>query len=269
MIRFSASTLALLLLAGCLFGPPSGRDGFYTVAGGQVDLWCDGGEGPTVMFISAIGGDHSLVPIAEQLAEEAYVCFYDRPGDGETEPPDTRRTAGDDAADLHELVDVADIPTPMVLVAHSYGGLISVIAAAEHPEEVAGVVLVDASHPEQETALDVALTHEQRVAIDEEDRRNFPYIDWYGSLLDAAGAYRDFPDVPLTVITATRGWANCGDGLPCDELQEIWIRVQESYTLLAPDTRHVLADTGHYVHDDEPELVVAEIQALLQRVEQN
>jgi pimeloyl-ACP methyl ester carboxylesterase len=98
------------------------------------------------MFLSGIGGDHSLLTFGTRLTDEAYACFYDRPGDGPP-PPDRPRTAGSDAVDLHELLDVAEIPTPVVLVAHSYGGLIAAIAAAKNPEDIAGVVFVDASLP--------------------------------------------------------------------------------------------------------------------------
>lgn len=245
---------------------PAGHDGFVTVAGGQLDVWCDGGPGPAVIFMSAIGGDDSLEPIAERLREDAYVCLYDRPGDGETEPPESPRTAAGDAADLHELLDVIGIPTPVVLVAHSYGGLISLIDAATYPDDVAGMVLIDASHPEQEDRTNVLLTDEQR-AIVAAEFANFPHVDFATSLREAGEAFGSFPDIPLTVITATRGHEpGCGLGLPCDEIQAVWLEVQSEYAALTPDARHVLADTSHYVHDDDPDLVISEIEALLDRV---
>lgn len=259
-----ASFVAILGLALAACG--SGTDELVSVAGGQLDLWCDGGEGPTVMFIAALGGDHSLVPIAERIGEEANACFYDRPGDGETDAPEVTRTAVSDAADLHELLAVADIPTPVVLVAHSYGGLISIIAAAEHPDEIAGLVLVDASHPEQEERTNAILTDAQVEILTAEFAR-FPYVDFLASLDEAADAYGAFPDIPLTVITATRGMTDpCMEGMPCEAMQTVWLEVQDEYAALTPGARHVLADTGHYVHDDDPELVVAEIKAMLERV---
>ena len=252
-------------VTACAEGP-AGHDRFVTVAGGQVDVWCDGGRGPTLIFVSAIGGDDSMEPIAERLRDDAYVCLYDRPGDGETEPPDRPRTAAGDAADLHELLDVIDIPTPVVLVAHSYGGLISLIAAATHPDEIAGMVLVDASHPEQEDRTNALLTDEQRATVAAEFA-NFPHVDFATSLREAAEAFDSFPDIPLTVITATRGHEpGCDLGLPCDEIQAVWLEVQADYAALTPDARHVLADTSHYVHDDDPDLVTREIEALLDRI---
>ena len=71
------------------------------------------------------------------------------------------------------------------------------------------------------------------------------------------------------MITATRGLTDpCDEQLPCDEMQVIWLKIQDEFAAtLTPDARHVLADTGHYVHVDDPDLVVMEIRALLARTE--
>ena len=240
-----------------------------TVAGGQLDLWCEltGGDGPTVMFLSGIGGDHSLMQIGQQLSHDVYACIYDRPGEGPP-PPDRPRTAGSDAADLHELLAVADIPTPVVLVAHSYGGLIADIAAAEHPEDIAGVVFVDASHPDQDERMDAILTEAQRANMDAVVK-NFRFVDWRASLVEAEDSLPSFPPVPVTVITATGGFTDaCDEQLPCEKMQAIWLDVQDQFaSTLTPDARHVLADTGHYVHEEDPDLVETEIRALLARIE--
>ena len=252
-------------VAACAKGAP-GIDRDLRVAGGQLEVWCDGGPGPAVMFLSAIGGDDSLMPIAERLADRADVCFYFRPGDGETEPPDAPRSAADDAADLHELLGAAGIPRPVVLVAHSYGGLVAVVETAEHPEDVAGVVLVDASHPDQETRVSAYFTPEQQ-AISDAELANFPFVDFTSSLAEAGTAYSSFPDIPLTVITATHGFASaCEQQLPCDAMQSVWLEVQAEYASLTPGARHVLANTGHYIHEEDPDLVVSEIEAMLERV---
>ena len=236
------------------------------VAGGRLEVWCDGGAGPAVVFLAAIGGDDTLRPIAERLAERANVCFYVRPGDGDAESPNGPRTAAQDAADLHQLLDVAEIASPVVLVGHSYGGLIAVVETARHPQAVAGVVLIDASHPEQEARFASIFTPEQQ-AISDAELDNFPSVDFAASLAEAGTALGSFPDVPLTVITARRGFAEaCDDGLPCEAMQEIWLALQDAYAALTPDARHVVADTGHYVHDEEPDLVLAEIEGMLGRV---
>jgi pimeloyl-ACP methyl ester carboxylesterase len=51
-------------------------------------------------------------------------------------------------------------------------------------------------------------------------------------------------------------------------MQAIWLELQDEFaTTLTPDARHVLADTGHYVQDEDPDLVETEIRALLARIE--
>lgn len=263
----TAVGVSVLALAGCASGfEADGR--FLEVAGGQVHLWCDGDGGPTVMFLSAIGGDDTLVPIAERISDDAVACFYHRPGDGDTEQPDGPRTAAEDAADLHELIAAAEIEAPVVLVGHSYGGLVALISAAEHPEETAGVVLVDASQPDAEEQMYAVMTDEQRAYFDGR-MVDFPFVDWPTSLDQARAAMPDFPAVPLTVITATRSFLDpCDPELPCEDLQPIWIDAQETYaTALTPDARHALAETSHYVHNDDPDMVEREIRDLLAKVD--
>jgi hypothetical protein len=95
----------------------------------------------------------------------------------------------------------------------------------------------------------------------------FPYVDWPASLEQAQAAQPEFPDIPLTVITATRSFLEpCDEQLPCQDLQAVWIEAQEAYAHLTPDARHVLAATSHYVQTDDPDLVEAEIRALLNRL---
>ena len=243
------------------------RHEVVTVAGGQLELWCEG-EGPTVMLLFGSGGDGSLIPIGTRLSGDAYACNYNRPGDGQGPPPDRPRTAGSDAADLHELLAVAHIPTPVVLVGHSYGGLIAVIAAAKHPEDIAGVVFIDASQPDQLERFDAILTEAQRAYMDAL-LKGVPFVDLRTSLGEAADSLSSFPHVPVTVITASRSFTSqCDEQLPCDKMQAIWLDLQDRFaTTVTPDARHVLADTGHFVQGDDPDLVETEIRALLARIE--
>jgi len=242
------------------------------VAGGEIEYWCDG-EGPTVVFLSAFGGDDSLAPIARRLADEAYVFFYFRPGDfhfrpGDGPPPNRPRTAGSDAADLHELLAVAELPKPVVLVAHSYGGLIADIAAAEHPEDIAGVVFVDGTSPSVHEQFYAILTDAQRAHFDRQ-LEMVPHVNLPASLVEAAEALPSFPPIPVTVITATREPTDPSDEqLPFDKMQAIWLKTQDEFAAaVTPNARHVLADTGHFVHVDDPDMVEMEIRALLARTE--
>lgn len=239
------------------------RDGMFAANGHSLYLSCSG-NGPTVVFEAAVGGDRSLWPIAERIRDRAYACVYDRPGNGDSPAPEQPMTARSDVADLHALLRVADIPRPIVIVGHSYGGLVALLEAVEHPDEVGGIVLIDASHPDQVARWEAVMTDLQRQTY-RQSFANFPSVDFLASIEEARTELGPLPDVPLTVITASKGLQGdgCTKSLPCAEMQAIWLDLQDEYAALRPNARHLVVPTGHYVHEADPDLVVAEIRSIL------
>ena len=81
------------------------------------------------------------------MAESTRVCWYSRFGTGASDPPSKPQTFSSQARDLHALLRAASEPGPYLVVGHSYGGAVAVTFAAQFPESVRGVVLIDASPP--------------------------------------------------------------------------------------------------------------------------
>jgi pimeloyl-ACP methyl ester carboxylesterase len=106
-----------------------------------------------VILEAASGGMSAhWVRVQQQVAQTTRVCAYDRAGLGWSERGPEPRDARQISSELHTLLEgAAGIEGPYVLVGHSYGGLYARMYAARYSEEVAGVVLVDSSHPEQFT----------------------------------------------------------------------------------------------------------------------
>ncbi len=81
------------------------------------------------------------------------------------------------------------------------------------------------------------------------------------------------PVQPYTVnghelnVLCSGGPGRCAEGLPCTPMANIWLELQDEYAALLPDARHVEANTGHYVQDQDPDLVVREILSLLDRID--
>jgi pimeloyl-ACP methyl ester carboxylesterase len=86
--------------------------------------------------------------IAPAVARDTRVCVYDRAGRGWSDPADGPRDAVQTAADLHTLLDRAQVSRPYVLAGHSFGGLYALTFAAEYPDHVAGLVLLDSTAPD-------------------------------------------------------------------------------------------------------------------------
>jgi pimeloyl-ACP methyl ester carboxylesterase len=78
---------------------------------------------------------------------------YDRAGRGWSGATDGPQDGAHVAANLHTLLDRAHVPGPYVLAGHSFGGLYILSFAAQFPDQVAGMVLLDSTAPKPGPAL--------------------------------------------------------------------------------------------------------------------
>jgi pimeloyl-ACP methyl ester carboxylesterase len=107
------------------------------------------GDGPDVVLVHALTSNLSvwmLTPIVETLAEDFRVTTYDLRGHGMTDAPPAGYTSADMADDLLRLLERLGLERVMLL-GHSFGGVIAVHAAAVCPERISGVVLSDSYFP--------------------------------------------------------------------------------------------------------------------------
>jgi len=103
-----------------------------------------GAGGPTVLFEAGIAATNlNWCHIQETVARFTHTVSYDRGGLGWSGPSFSARTPSNCAAELHDLLERANIKPPYILVGHSFGGLVMRRYAISYPEDVAGVVLVD------------------------------------------------------------------------------------------------------------------------------
>ncbi|MEZ4869450.1 MAG: alpha/beta hydrolase [Caldilineaceae bacterium] len=123
------------------------RGQLYTVNGRQMHMVCLGqsSAGEPTVVLQAGGANESLwwVRVQSQLAERVRVCAYDRAGLGWSEPADTPRDPATLVGELHDLLAVAGIQPPYVMAGHSFGAILTRVYAAQYPNEVAGLALVD------------------------------------------------------------------------------------------------------------------------------
>ena len=124
-------------------------------------MLCGGAGSPAVIFDAALGASSvSWTLVQPEVARLTRACSYDRGGFGWSDAGPLPRTAQVIAAELRTLLARDGVPPPYVLVGHSFGGLVMRIFAAAHPEDVAGLVLVDPAHPEEWVEPDDARRHQ-------------------------------------------------------------------------------------------------------------
>jgi pimeloyl-ACP methyl ester carboxylesterase len=273
--------------------------GLVDIGGRSLYLECHGAGSPTVILVSGyrasgrFWSDDLLQPddprqmVLPGVAETTRVCTYDRPGTvasiGEddfvsrSDPITQPRTAPEVVAELHALLQAAEIPGPYVLAGHSLGGFFARMYAATYPDEVVGLVLVDAYSEQTETLM----TPEQWEAMGQLSRElgsdTVVPIPGYGDLetigfgadnatMREAVAASPLPPIPLAVLAHGRA-ADLPDnaqGFTAEELETLMQAQYKDLATLVPDARFTVAsESGHDIHQDQPELVSEAIRQVV------
>lgn len=156
-----AIVLCLLPAAGVLYQYAGGlrdrrrflhRGRRVKIGSGQWLYLCERGTGdPTIVFEAGIGAtSQNWHGLQQDLAGVARTVAYDRGGLGWSSARwCTERTPSNVAHELHQMLQAARIEPPYLMVGHSFGGLVVRRFAAQYPNEVSGVVLVDPMRPEE------------------------------------------------------------------------------------------------------------------------
>jgi pimeloyl-ACP methyl ester carboxylesterase len=204
------------------------------------------------------------------VAKTTRVCAYDRPntrpdGSDRSTPVPQPHSVQQDVDDVVKLIAAAHLSTPLVVVAHSYGGLIADLLARTHPTLVSGLVFVD---PTSEFLPRLGRP-EQDDAFDRSARAPTPEPDGEGFL--AAAAFAGFkaapplPKVPAIVLSA-------GKFPPPAELTPdnyTKFQIHRANSLLAETLATdnvIVADSGHNIMLYEPQIVANQIVAILAKV---
>jgi pimeloyl-ACP methyl ester carboxylesterase len=147
-IPYLAAPLFLIgVLAGCA-SLPGGRtiDG----AAGAIEISRLPGSEPTIVFEAGLGAyKETWDAVFKDLGGANAVFAYNRPGVGRSKATDAPRDGRTIIENLRELLRRENVKPPFVLVGHSAGGLYMQLYARLYPSEVAGIVLVDPTHPLQ------------------------------------------------------------------------------------------------------------------------
>jgi pimeloyl-ACP methyl ester carboxylesterase len=145
---------------------------------------------------------------------------------------------------------------PCVLAGHSWGGVLVQLLAFRRPDLVAGLVLVDPGHEEMESALPLPARWGWRAinaVFPDELHDDAPLT--LAAIRELRAAARPFPDVPVVVLSAARGFPR--------RFRAHWTRLQAALAAAAPRGRHVVVDgTGHNIPRDRPDAVAGTILAV-------
>lgn len=253
------------------------------VRGRQVRYACQGEGTPVVVIDQGQGlsierGFERSSPLGwtrvfKAVQQSTRILMHDRAGLGASDPAPGPRASAEMVEDLRAVLSAAGARPPYVLVGHSLGGFNVRLFAGRYPEEVAGLVLVDSSHPDQvpriagllpaETPGESASLRALRRAPDAALAREA--ID-FRACADQARGIVTIGFKPLVVISQSPQ-ALGPPGIPLSTWERIrvaWAGLQHDLLGLSPVARQVVAThAGHHVQAEEPDLVIDAILSVV------
>ena len=237
--------------------PPSPTGRRVDIGGRALYLDCTGDGGPTVVLEGGIASDWAAVQ--PFVAGFTRVCSYDRPDSpGSYSDPTPERAAQEVVDDLHAMLDAAGEPGPYVLVGHSLGGLYVQLFAYQHPDDVAGLVLVDPT-PEEFPARLAQMLRSLGTPVPDRPPGTPPTIEEiHIEQMQAARRAAPLRTVPLVVLSHGRADdpSERPPGWPLAEEERIFRELHAEIVHLVPNGQHVIAEgVGHDIHQERPELV--------------
>ncbi len=263
--------------------------------GRKMFLECRGSGSPTVILESGYRNDAEIwstplepgmSTVFPQVAKFTRVCAYDRPGTlldanhlSRSTPVLMPRTARDLVSDLHALLQTAHVPGPYVFAAHSFGGIFARLYASTYPNEVVGMVLVDALSEKVKSGL----TPEQwKLYVNFGFTKPPPGLEKYKDIetldvnasfdqIEKAAAAQPLRPIPLFVLTQGKPFdLSPWQPLPSDfpaALNSAWHTGQDALATLAPSAKHKIATkSAHYIQIQEPQLVIDAIKQVVEAV---
>ncbi|MGD6896620.1 alpha/beta fold hydrolase [Bacillus infantis] len=218
-----------------------------------------GNCGNPTIIMDAGYGDYSKAwdPVLEELSMLSRVFTYDRAGLGKSERSNSPRTSREMVKELKQLLTVAAIAPPYLLVGHSFGGGNMRMYATEFPDEVCGLVLVDSTPEEYRERFLPSMPRDFQEAYNKQFVREGNYDEFMESLQQLKDTRRRL-NVPLIVLSAGKKAHYSA------ESQALWNDMQRELLEISSQGEMVIAEnSAHYIQRDEPEVIVNAVRKLI------
>lgn len=249
-----------LLMTGCASLPDTRT---VRLGEGRVEYALTGKGRPAVVFESGLGGTMDWwAKVFPELAKDTTAFAYNRPGYGDSAPAATPRDSDHVVDELRGVLRDLGLRPPYVLVGHSLGGLYMQLYARRHPDEVAALVLVDSTHPEQLKGAGARehwpfwLRAAMGVGTNAAAKAELDALDATGQAVLALPPPVGMPVFVLSAEQPLREKSALADDANAK---------RRDIVRLYPGATQIWVDSGHGIPLDKPEAVIAAIRDALRQ----
>jgi pimeloyl-ACP methyl ester carboxylesterase len=243
-------------------------EGTFDVGGHRLFITCEGTGSPTVVYLHGSISDPAVDPhanggrVQERLSEDYRVCLYDRRNLGHSDTVNAPQLPGDAVHDLHRLLTVAEIDPPYVLLGASFGGMLSYLYANQHPDEVVGMVLLDAMFPDELSLEHLFDPADRYQAFDQEDEASLERISHYKVQKAAQRYVGREPEIPVVYLASeVEGYEDNDYGIP--EYDRRILQAQAAYVdRFSPGTL-VTVDAPHFMEPVIPDQIADAVRDVI------
>ncbi|MBN3858648.1 alpha/beta hydrolase [Paraburkholderia sp. Ac-20340] len=250
---------------------PAAAPHFTDIRGKRLAWWTSGKGSPSVVLETGLGLESAAWQDVQAAIEPHFRVFrYDRAGRGASDPARGPRDANAMIEDLAQLLQSARLPTPWLLVGHSFGGLLMRLFAHRFRAQTCGLVLVEAMHEGQferfgpafvePTPDDSSALQSMRALWREgwRDAHTTPENIDFPASFRAVSAIDTLGDLPMAVIVAASFEHSPFFAAEQREaLQRAWERMQEGFLALSSRAELIRApQSEHFVQRDAPQVIV-------------
>ena len=248
---------------------PAGR--LAEVDRATIEYIASGTSPPTIVLVNGAGGPlDGWSRVFGPLLRYGMVVAYNRPGIGRSSRPTEPQTGALIVGTLRDLLAVIEAPPPYLLLGHSLGGLYVQLFARRLPEDVCGVVMVEAAHPDDRSMAEFqpgwsrALNSVLQIGNPLRRDRGFDETRMVDDTCRQIEHAPPFPDVPLAVVTAARPPPS--RKMP-EEVADLRAANQEALVALALDSRQFhAAGSSHFPQLSEPTIIVDSVRWVIERM---
>jgi pimeloyl-ACP methyl ester carboxylesterase len=257
--------------------PAADRTRRIDIGGYEMRYLLAGSGSPTVVLDAPLGNALDIWGnVFDDLAEVTEVLAYDRLGLGYSDPGPKPRTARQIAQELKLLLDKLEIAPPYVLVGQGTGGFHMRLFAEMYPDDVAGMVFVNANHEDLQERRKEMMGEESwnayMAAVEQffQNQPEGPRAEWEAyeeSRVEARDA-GPLPEVPIVVVTGMNVTDESRKRGVDDQLVALQYELQHEWAVAAGErgTHLVTEKAGPNVSTEDPDIVLEAIRQVVEAV---